>query len=126
MYWRVQFNCNRLSRLAFFSFKRWKSKRFAMGRPREFNFDEALDRALEVFWRKGYEGTSIPDLTEAMGINRPSLYAAFGNKESLFNKVLDRYTEKSGIHVRKALNEPTARGVVEIILRGTVDLLSNP
>jgi AcrR family transcriptional regulator len=97
-----------------------------MGRPREFNFDEALDRALEVFWRKGYEGTSIPDLTEAMGINRPSLYAAFGNKESLFNKVLDRYAEKSGIHVREALNEPTAQGVVEKILRGTIELLSNP
>src|SRR5580704_15597558 len=97
-----------------------------MGRPREFNFDEALDRALEVFWRKGYEGTSIPDLTEAMGINRPSLYAAYGNKESLFNKVLDRYAEKSGIHVREALNEPTAQGVVERILRGTIELLSNP
>jgi len=97
-----------------------------MGRPREFNFDEALDRALEVFWRKGYEGTSIPDLTEAMGINRPSLYAAFGNKEALFNKVLDRYSEKSGKHVREALNEPKARAVVEKLLRGTVDLLSNP
>jgi AcrR family transcriptional regulator len=97
-----------------------------MGRPREFNFDEALDRALEVFWRKGYEGTSIPDLTEAMGINRPSLYAAFGNKESLFGKVVDRYSEKSGKHIREALNESTARAVVEKLLRGTVDLLGNP
>jgi AcrR family transcriptional regulator len=97
-----------------------------MGRPREFDLDEALDRAMEVFWRKGYEGTSIPDLTEAMGINRPSLYAAFGNKESLFGKVLDRYSEKSGSHVREALNEPTARDVVEKLLNGTVALLSNP
>jgi AcrR family transcriptional regulator len=97
-----------------------------MGRPREFDLDEALDRAMEVFWRKGYEGTSIPDLTEAMGINRPSLYAAFGNKESLFGKVLDRYAEKSGNHVREALEEPTARGVVEKALRGAVELLTDP
>ncbi len=97
-----------------------------MGRPREFDLDEALDGALEVFWRKGYEGTSIPDLTEAMGINRPSLYAAFGNKESLFGKVLDRYAEKSGVHIREALSEPTASLVVEKILRGTVELLANP
>src|ERR1700722_8214731 len=97
-----------------------------MGRPREFDVDEALDQAMEVFWRKGFEGTSIPDLTEAMGINRPSLYAAFGNKESLFGKVLDRYSEKSGTFMREALSEPTARQVVEKMLGGTVELLSNP
>jgi AcrR family transcriptional regulator len=117
-------------RVAFHSFRIFpqtaKNQRFVMGRPREFDVDQALDQALEVFWRKGYEGTSIPDLTKAMGINRPSLYAAFGNKEALFSKVLDRYGEKSGSHVREALNEPTARGFVEKILRGTVDLLSNP
>ena len=62
-----------------------------MGRPRAFNMDQALDQALHVFWKKGYEGTSIVDLTEAMGINPPSLYAAFGNKETLFKKALDRY-----------------------------------
>jgi AcrR family transcriptional regulator len=122
-----EYNTNRAAfhGLTFFS-QTVKTNGFVMGRPREFDLDEALDRALEVFWRKGYEGTSIPDLTEAMGINRPSLYAAFGNKESLFGKVLDRYAEKSGSHVREALNEPTAKGVVEKLLNGTVTLLSNP
>ena len=63
----------------------------AMGRPRAFDMDQALDQALDVFWEKGYEGASCRDLTEAMGINPPSLYAAFGNKERLFKKALDRY-----------------------------------
>ena len=65
----------------------------AIGRPRAFDVDQALDRALDVFWRKGYEGATLCDLTAAMGINPPSLYAAFGNKEGLFRKALDRYWE---------------------------------
>jgi AcrR family transcriptional regulator len=96
-----------------------------IGRPRAFDVDKALDRALEVFWRKGYEGTSLPDLTRAMGINRPSLYAAFGNKEALFRKALDRYAEGPAAYVREALNEPTASGVVERFLEGTIDLLTD-
>jgi AcrR family transcriptional regulator len=96
----------------------------ALGRPRTFDVENALDRALAVFWRKGYEGTSLPDLTAAMGINRPSLYAAFGNKESLFRKVLDRYVEGPAAYFRKALNEPTARAVVERLLHGTVEMLT--
>ena len=61
------------------------------GRPRKFDADQAIDAALKVFWQKGYEGASLEELTVAMGISRPSLYAAFGNKESLFRRVLDRY-----------------------------------
>jgi AcrR family transcriptional regulator len=95
------------------------------GRPREFNVDKALDRALKVFWRKGYEGTSLPDLTKAMGINRPSLYAAFGNKEALFRKTIDRYLEGPAGYMRAALRQPTARGVVEHMLRGSIDLLTD-
>jgi AcrR family transcriptional regulator len=98
----------------------------AMGRPRAFDVDEALNRALEVFWRKGYEGASLSDLTEAMGINKPSLYAAFGNKEDLFRKALDRYvTEKIG-YVREALKAPTARGVAERLLFGAADAMTDP
>src|SRR5438552_872534 len=95
------------------------------GRPRAFDADKALDRALQVFWRKGYEGTSLSDLTRAMGINRPSLYAAFGDKEALFRKVLDRYVEGPSAYVREALEEPTARAVVERLLLGTAELLTD-
>ena len=98
----------------------------AIGRPRAFDIEKALDRALQVFWRKGYEGTSVSDLTKAMGINRPSLYAAFGNKEALFRKALERYTEGPAAYMRTALDEPTARAVVERLLRGVVDLLTDP
>ncbi len=97
-----------------------------LGRPRAFDVDEALDQALQVFWRKGYEGTSLSDLTEAMGINRPSLYAAFGNKEELFRKALDRYADGPASHVGEAFDEPTARGVVERLLRSIADALGDP
>ena len=95
------------------------------GRPREFDIDKALDKALRVFWRKGYEGASLPDLTKAMGISRPSLYAAFGNKEALFKRAVQRYAEGPACHVREALEEATARRVVEKLLESSVDLTTD-
>jgi AcrR family transcriptional regulator len=82
--------------------------------------DEALDRALEVFRARGYEGATLPELTRAMGINRPSLYAAFGNKEQLFRKALGRYQTGPMSFLTEALRKPTARAVVEAILSGFV------
>jgi AcrR family transcriptional regulator len=97
-----------------------------MGRPRAFDIEKALDCALQVFWHKGYEGASLSDLTKAMGINRPSLYAAFGNKEALFRKALDRYADGPAAYVYEALDEPTARAVAARLLHGAVDLLTDP
>lgn len=96
------------------------------GRPRAFKEEEALEKATCVFWRKGFEGTSLSDLTEAMGINRPSLYAAFGNKEELFRKVMDRYGRGPASHVCEAMEARTAREVAERCILGTADLLCDP
>ncbi|HET6970483.1 MAG TPA: TetR/AcrR family transcriptional regulator [Phenylobacterium sp.] len=98
----------------------------AGGRPRAFDADEALDRALEVFWRQGYEGTALSDLTAAMGINRPSLYATFGNKEALFRKVLDRYADGPAAFAARALELPRARDVVEALVYGAIELTTGP
>ena len=90
------------------------------GRPREFDVDEALAAALRVFWSKGYEAASLTDLTEAMGITRPSLYAAFGNKEALFRKALDLYEREKLAYIGEALKAPTSRAVAERLLRGAL------
>ena len=90
------------------------------GRPRGFDAEKALDQAMRVFWKHGYEGASLPQLTKAMGINRPSLYAAFGNKEALFRKAVDRYVEKTGCLMSDALARPTTRAVVEQLLKGVI------
>jgi len=92
-----------------------------MGRPLEFDPSEALGKALELFWRHGYEGTSLTDLTTAMDIVRPSLYATFGHKEDLFRKVVDLYWSTHMGFARAALEEPTAREVVEALLFGFAD-----
>ncbi len=97
-----------------------------MGRPREFDVEEALGKAMRVFWEKGYEGASMAELTAAMGINRPSLYAAFGNKEALFRKALARYAEGPAAYIGQALAAPTARETAERLLAGAAAVLSDP
>ncbi|WFU69471.1 MULTISPECIES: TetR/AcrR family transcriptional regulator [unclassified Bradyrhizobium] len=97
-----------------------------MGRPREFDAETALDRAMEVFWRHGYEGATIAQLTEAMGINPPSLYACFGNKEGLLKAALDRYTKLRGVWMDEVVAAPTARAVAERMLMGIADKQTDP
>ncbi|MBT2245619.1 TetR/AcrR family transcriptional regulator [Sphingobium sp. BHU LFT2] len=90
------------------------------GRPREFDPEQALAAALQIFWTRGYEGASLAELTEAMGITKPSLYACFGNKEALFHKALALYERDKLNYMRSALAEPTARAVTERLLRETL------
>ena len=96
------------------------------GRPRAFDADITLERAMHIFWAKGYEGASLSDLTRAMRINRPSLYAAFGNKKQLFAKVLDRYMDGPVAFFGRALAAPKARDVVEEIFLGTARMADDP
>ncbi|MFS0724353.1 TetR/AcrR family transcriptional regulator [Paenibacillus sp. 1P07SE] len=93
-----------------------------MGRNREFDVDQALDAALCVFWRKGYEGASYTDLTQATGVERPALYSAFGNKEALFRRALARYYEQYLDYFPAALELPTSREVVAHILGSAAEL----
>lgn len=97
-----------------------------MARTREFDIELATDRALQLFWSKGYEGTTLADLTETMGINRPSLYAAFGNKEGLFDRALERYLAGPGAGVLAALGEGSAREAVTRIWRFYADAAAIP
>ncbi|MFE5119548.1 TetR/AcrR family transcriptional regulator [Streptomyces sp. NPDC056669] len=98
----------------------------SIGRPRGFDADEALERAMRVFWEQGYEGASLTDLTSAMGITRTSMYAAFGNKEELFRRALERYTEGPASYAARALREPTARQVATAFLNGSVRATTRP
>ena len=97
-----------------------------MGRPREFDEDAALEAAMRVFWEKSYDGTTMADLTEAMGINRSSMYAAFGDKEALFRRVMERYREGRLAHVRRALARASLREVIADLIHGTAEFLSTP
>lgn len=92
------------------------------GRPREFDVERALTAALRVFWSHGYEGASLTELTGAMGISRPSLYAAFGNKEALFRAAFDLYERDKLAYMKSALDAPSVRGVAERLLRGAFAL----
>ncbi len=97
-----------------------------LGRPRAFDRDVALDAAVRVFWTHGFEGASLTALTAAMGINRPSLYAAFGDKAALFREAVARYGTGPGRYVRRALGRPTAYQVAETLLRGAVANVTDP
>lgn len=93
-----------------------------MGRHREFDIEKALDAALAVFWAKGFEGASYADLTAATGVARPGLYAAFGNKEDMFVKALERYDQLYMGFFPEALRETRSIDVVRKTLRGTAEV----
>ncbi|WP_025591360.1 TetR/AcrR family transcriptional regulator [Agrobacterium tumefaciens] len=92
------------------------------GRPRQFDLDQALTAAMRVFWEHGYTGASISTLLKAMGINRASLYATFGDKEALFHRVMDLYEREKTAYMMDALEQPTARAVAARLFRGTLAL----
>lgn len=100
-------------------------KPLRLGRPRAFDPERALDAALRVFWEKGYEGTSLADLTAAMGINKPSVYATFGDKAELFRKVVDHYMRRQATVWDEAFRLPTAKASVAYILNSVADGLTN-
>ncbi len=92
-----------------------------MPRPREFNEDQVLDAAMHLFWAKGYPGTSMQDIVDATGLQGPSIYNAYGNKRSLFNVVLARYSEQVMVRFVKTIEDaPTARSAIERLLKAIV------
>lgn len=97
----------------------------AAGRPRTFCTEKALDSAMQVFWRKGYEGASMVDLTSAMGINSPSLYAAYGSKEGLFRAVLERYEARRDQFMSEVFAAATAKDVASLFLHGVADFAAD-
>ncbi|MCI4061313.1 TetR/AcrR family transcriptional regulator [Micromonospora sp. R77] len=97
------------------------------GRPRTFDPDAALRQALDLFWERGYEGTSLSDLAQAMGIASASIYACFGSKADLFRQVMELYGATAGAPPRRALDEhPTARAAIHAMLRATADQITRP
>ena len=97
-----------------------------MARPRVFDVEKAVETATELFWRRGYERTSLADLTGAIGITPPSFYFAFGSKEGLFRKVLEQYRVSRLVYAEEALNCPTAREVAEQMLLRLAELYTDP
>ncbi|REE95031.1 TetR/AcrR family transcriptional regulator [Thermomonospora umbrina] len=97
------------------------------GRPRTFDPDTALEQALSLFWERGYEGTTLSDLAESMGIASASIYACFGSKADLFRQVMERYGTTYGGPPRRALTEhPTARAAIDAMLRATIEQITRP
>ena len=97
-----------------------------MGRPRGFDTDTTLDKVMEAFWQHGFEGTTMATLTAATGLNKPSLYAAFGSKEQMFHTAFARYRERQAEFTGNLLADPTARVGVENVLLALVDSLTQP
>ena len=107
--------------------KKTESTAKRRGRPRSFDREVGLDSAIKVFWAKGYEATSVDDLTQQMGIKPPSLYAAFGNKHELFMKGLDRYAETIGhVPTDAFLKEPELRQAVKALFDKTIQCATTP
>lgn len=96
------------------------------GRPPAFDHERALEQAMRVFWTHGFEGASMAELTAAMGINKPSLYGAFGSKEELFRTVVRRYLEGPAAFAAAALQQPSARQAVEQLLTRAASFLADP
>ncbi|MEU7143385.1 TetR/AcrR family transcriptional regulator [Nocardia sp. NPDC046473] len=97
------------------------------GRPRNFDRAIALEQAMELFWERGYRGTSLTDITAALGINRPSMYAAFGNKEALFREAVALYSEALRVPVESALRGgPTTRAAIADTLHAYAEAFSRP
>ncbi|MFD8694853.1 TetR/AcrR family transcriptional regulator [Kitasatospora purpeofusca] len=94
------------------------------GRPRGYDPELALDAAVLTFWTRGYEGTAMSDLTAAMGMSAPSIYAAFGDKEALFRKVVERYLAGPGSYLEDALARPTAEALARTFLHSAVDAVA--
>ena len=94
------------------------------GRPISFDKDAALEAAMLLFWERGFEGTSMADLIQAMGLNPSSIYAAFGDKHALFSLAVERYMDSRAQYAVKALEEPTLERVVRALFENTVAFLT--
>jgi AcrR family transcriptional regulator len=96
------------------------------GRPISFDKDAALEAAMLLFWERGYEGSSMADLTQAMGLNPSSIYAAFGDKHALFQLAVKRYMDSRAQYATKALHQPTLEKVIRALFDNTVAFLTAP
>jgi AcrR family transcriptional regulator len=96
------------------------------GRPISFDKDGALEAAMLLFWERGFEGTSLADLTQAMGLNPSSIYAAFGDKHALFSLAVKRYMESRAQYATKVLEEPTLEKVIRGLFDNTTAFLTTP
>jgi AcrR family transcriptional regulator len=105
--------------------ERMKKGNGKTGRPVGFDKDAALEAAMLLFWERGFEGTSMADLTQAMGLNPSSIYAAFGDKYALFSRAAQRYLDTRAQYAKKALEEPTLEKVIRALFNNTVAFLTS-